>query len=143
MRSLPIEETPVRTTTAPTRQVSTIATTVVAEVDSAQSLRSVAEELVADEIGIVLVRAPGRPPGVLSERDLVTMLATGDPWTGQAADIMSTELVTAAPTDDIATVGARMLESGVRHVLLTEDEDVVGVVSIRDVLRALLADWPS
>jgi CBS domain-containing protein len=64
-------------TISPTQPVSTIATTVVAEVDSARTLRSVAEELVADEVGIVLVRTPGRPSGLLSERDLVTVLAAG------------------------------------------------------------------
>jgi CBS domain-containing protein len=129
----------VGTTIAAAQPVSTIASTVVAEVDSAQSLRSVAEELVADEVGVVLVRAPGRPYGLISERDLVTALATGaDPWSTQAADVMTTDLVTAAPTDDIAEVGARMLDSAIRHVVLHDGEQVVGIVSIRDVLRALL-----
>ena len=130
-----------RATTAPTQPVSTVASTVVAEVDFAQSLRSVAEALVADEIGAVLVRSPGRPPGVISERDLVTVMATGtDLRTVQAADVMTVELITAAPTESIAAVGARMLDAGIRHVLLTDGDEVVGVVSIRDVLHALLAD---
>jgi len=129
-------------TISPTQPVSTIATTVVAEVDSALTLRSVAEELVADEVGIVLVRTPGRPSGLLSERDLVTVLAAGgDPGRTQAADVMTTELVTAAPTDSIAEVGTRMLEAGIRHVVLRDGDQVVGVVSIRDVARVLLAPW--
>jgi CBS domain-containing protein len=130
----------VRTTISPTQPISTIATTVVAEVDSAQTLRSVAEELVADEIGIVLVHSPGRPAGLISERDLVTVLAGGgDLHSTQAADVMTTDLITAAPTASIVEVGTRMLDSGIRHVVLREGDEVVGVVSIRDVLRALLA----
>jgi CBS domain-containing protein len=54
---------------------------------------------------------------------------------------MTTELVTAAPTDSIAEVGTRMLEAGIRHVVLRDGDQVVGVVSIRDVARVLLAPW--
>ena len=129
------------TTLAPSQPVSTIASTVIAEVDSAKSLRSVAEELVADEIGVVLVHAPGRPYGLISERDLVTVMATGaDPRSTQAADVMTTDLITATPTDSIAEVGTRMLDAGIRHVVLRDGQQVVGIVSIRDVLRALLAE---
>ena len=129
-------------TTSPTEPVSTIATSVVAEVDSSENLRTVAKELAADEIGIVLVRAPGRPSGLLSERDLVTVLADGgDPERIQAADVMTTDLVTATPTDNIAEVGARMLEAGIRHVVVREGDEVVGVVSMRDVARVLVAPW--
>ena len=87
----------------------------------------------------MLVRTPGRPYGLVSERDLVTALATGqDPWSSQAADVMTTDLITAAPADSIAEVGARMLDAGVRHIVLQEGGEVVGIVSIRDVLHALL-----
>lgn len=131
-----------RTTTAPTDPISTIASTVVAEVDSAQTLRTVAEQLVADEVGAVVVRVPGRPSGLVSERDLVAVLASGgDPGSVQAADVMTTELITAAPGDSIAEVGEQMLDAGIRHVVLRDDDEVVGIVSIRDVLRVLIDPW--
>ncbi|WP_214401434.1 CBS domain-containing protein [Pseudonocardia lacus] len=130
------------TTTAPTDPIATIAATVVAEVDSSQTLRAVAEELVADEIGAVVVRVPGRPSGLISERDLAAVVAAGgEPGTVQAVDLMTTELVTAAPGDSIAEVGARMLDAGIRHVVLHDGEQVVGIVSIRDVLGVLLSPW--
>jgi signal-transduction protein with cAMP-binding, CBS, and nucleotidyltransferase domain len=132
----------VRSTIAPSQPVSTIATRVVAEVDAAQPLRAVAEELVADEIGVVLVRSPGRPLGLISERDLVAVLALGDPWESQAIDVMTTDLVTAAPTDTVAEVGRQMLDSGIRHVVIRDGDEAVGVVSIRDVLRTLLEGQP-
>jgi signal-transduction protein with cAMP-binding, CBS, and nucleotidyltransferase domain len=132
----------VRTIIAPTQPVSTIATPIIAEVDSARTLRSVAEELLADEVGMVLVRSPGRPTGLISERDLVTVLATGgDPWSTRAADVMTTDLVAVAPTASIVEVGTRMLDSGIRHVVLEDGDRVVGVVSLRDVLRAMLDQW--
>ena len=67
--------------------------TTLAEVDAGDSLRSVAQELTADEIGAVLVEAGGGTVGLISERDLVTVLATGgDIDTAQAADIMTGDL---------------------------------------------------
>ncbi|MGH4008333.1 MAG: CBS domain-containing protein [Pseudonocardiaceae bacterium] len=104
-----------------------------------ESLRSVAQELVADEIGAVLVRVPGGPVGLISERDLVTVLVGGGDFdTQQAADIMTADLVTAQPRDSIAFVGRLMLDTGVRHVVVHENDAVVGLVSIRDVLAVLL-----
>ncbi len=129
------------TTTAASAPVSTITATVRAEVDMAQSLRSVAEELVADEVGVVLAHTRGEIVGLVSERDVVAALAAGaDPWAVRAADVMSTDLVDADPGDSIAEVGALMLDAGVRHIVVRSGEQVVGVVSIRDVLRALLAE---
>ena len=131
-----------RSTTAANQPVSTIAARVVAEVDSAQSLRSVAEELTADEVGVVLVRRSGRPTGLISERDLVAVLAAGgDPSSTQAADVMTLDLVTAAPDDSVADVGRQMLDARIRHVVLLDANGTpTAVVSIRDVLRTLLAE---
>jgi CBS domain-containing protein len=113
-----------------------------ATVDGGDSLRSVAQELVADEIGAVLVEGTGGPIGLISERDVVTVAATGgDLDDHQAADVMTTDLVTAEPDDSIASVARLMLEAGVRHVVLRrEGEAVVGLVSIRDVLAVVLGD---
>ena len=109
------------------------------EIGPEESLRSVAQELVADEIGAVLVRVPGGPVGLISERDLVTVLVGGGDFdTQQAADIMTADLVTAQCQDNIAFVGRLMLDAGVRHVVVHENDAVVGIVSIRDVLAVLL-----
>ena len=56
----------------------------------------------------------------------------------QALDIMTADLVTAAPDDTIASVGVLMRDAGVRHVPVAVGGTVVGVVSIRDVLAVLL-----
>lgn len=110
------------------------------EVDPGESLRSVAQELVADEIGVVFVRTPGGPVGLISERDLVNALVGGGDFdTRQAADIATTDLVVAQAEDSIASVGQLMLKSGVRHIAVREGDTVVGLVSIRDVLAVLLA----
>jgi CBS domain-containing protein len=106
------------------------------------SLRSVAQELVADEVGAALIEGPAGPIGLISERDVVTVAATGgDLDNDQAADVMTTDLVTADPDDSIASVARLMLEAGVRHVvMLREGEAVAGLVSIRDVLAVVVGE---
>ncbi|MFC5993467.1 cyclic nucleotide-binding/CBS domain-containing protein [Pseudonocardia hispaniensis] len=131
---------PAETTAATSADpVKKIMAELVATVRYDDSLRSVAQELVADEVGAVVVTSTNEPLGLISERDLVTVEATGgDLDTRQAADIMTTDLVTAQSGDSIASVGRLMLDARVRHIVVKEGQDMVGVVSIRDVLAVLL-----
>lgn len=121
--------------------IKQIMATTLATVPSSASLRAVAEELAGDEIGLVLVEDGRQPRGVVSERDLITVMGTGGDLDGlQAVEVMSTDLVSAAPDEPVETVARRMLESGVRHILVRDRwEHAVGLVSVRDVLAALLA----
>lgn len=124
----------------PTDAVAQVMSVAPAEVATGDSLRVVAEELTAGEIGAVLVRARGTVVGLVSERDLVAVVASGgDVESVQAAEVMSTELITVGAGTSIAATGEAMLEAGVRHVLVDRDTGIVGVVSIRDVLAVLLA----
>src|SRR4249919_3483334 len=111
----------------------------VAGVWQGESLVSVAESLAAGEIGTVVVEGAGGPSGLISERDLVNAVAAGDDLaTCQAADIMTTDLIRVGPDDTIASAAALMIEAGVRHLPVMDGHSVIGVVSIRDVLAAVL-----
>lgn len=112
------------------------------------TLRQVAETLADDYVGVAVVRgtrpmgAPGsHADGVISERDIVRALAEGaDPDTELAQNVMTLDLATAAPGDTIVGVAQCMLDNEIRHVPLTEDGVVVGVVSERDALRAFVEE---
>ncbi|GAY07375.1 cyclic nucleotide-binding/CBS domain-containing protein [Pseudonocardia sp. N23] len=108
----------------------------VASVTADRSARELAEELLADEIGAVLVDGTHGPVGIVSERDVITALATGgDLDRLQAADLMSTELVWADPQDAIGDVARRMHDAGVRHVPVRGTSGTVGgMVSVREIL---------
>jgi CBS domain-containing protein len=126
---------------SPADPVHTIMAENLATVAPEASLRSVAEELTAGEIGAVAVDSPGEPTGLISERDLVTVFAMGGDLDGkQAADVMTTDIVTTLRTDSIASVGRLMRDAEIRHVLVTDGGKIVGLVSIRDVLAALLPE---
>jgi CBS domain-containing protein len=104
-------------------------------------LSEVAKELAANEIGVLLVSSPIRPVGMISERDVVAVVAAGgDLEREQVRSVMSVDLVTAASTESIASVGRLMIDAGVRHVAVRGDDGrITGLVSIRDVLDAVLA----
>ena len=110
------------------------------------TLRAVAETLSDEVIGAVVVRGtrpPGAPgshaEGVVSERDIVQALADGlDPDVARAEDVMTMDLACATPNELMTTVAARMLDNEIRHLPVTEDGVVVGMVSERDALRVLL-----
>jgi CBS domain-containing protein len=110
------------------------------------TLRGVAQTLSEEWIGAVVVRgtrppgAPGsRAEGVVWERDIVRALADGlDPDTTRAQDVMTLDLACAAPDESMLEVAARMLDNEIRHMPVTEDGVVVGVVSERGVLRVLV-----
>jgi CBS domain-containing protein len=77
---------------------------------------------------------------LLSERDLITVAATGDDLAVvQAGQAMTADLTWAAPETSIREVGLLMLEAGVRHVPVGDGRRAVGVVSARDVLAVLLS----
>ncbi|HWM03237.1 MAG TPA: CBS domain-containing protein [Actinophytocola sp.] len=124
----------------PSDPVRMIMSTPVATVDPGSTLLDVAGELLADEVGAVLVSSGPGPVGLLSERDLITVAATGDDLAVvQAGQAMTADLTWAAPETSIREVGVLMLEAGVRHVPVGDGRWAVGVVSARDVLAVLLS----
>ncbi|MCW0212127.1 MAG: CBS domain-containing protein [Pseudonocardia sp.] len=117
--------------------------TPVASVGTDLSVRELAEELMADEVGVVLVDGPHGTVGIVSERDVVVLVATGgDLDSTQVHDVMTTDIVWADVEDTIRSVSARMRGAGIRHVPVRGAEGrVAGIVSARDILT-VLADEP-
>jgi CBS domain-containing protein len=108
------------------------------------TLREVALELWEAGVGAAVV--PGEATaiaGVISERDVVAQLAVGaDPDRVTAAEAMSRNIVSAQPADPVLDVVFLMLDAGVRHIPVVADDldQLVGVVSMRDLLQPLLVD---
>jgi signal-transduction protein with cAMP-binding, CBS, and nucleotidyltransferase domain len=109
------------------------------EVVLQEPLRKAAQTLAREVIGVGLVRQTW-PPAVVSERDIVAAIAEGaDPDQERVEDVMTDDVVSVRPRDPVLEAGRRMLENEVRHLPVIDDGVVVGVVSERDVLRALVA----
>jgi CBS domain-containing protein len=116
------------------------------DVDPDATLRQVAETLAGDYIGVAIVRSapPSRGPGthaagLISERDIVRALAEGaDPDEEIAQNVMTLDLVSLPPGATLSVVAECMVDNEIRHVPVIDNGVVVGVVSERGMLRALL-----
>ncbi|MGD9527135.1 CBS domain-containing protein [Pseudonocardia sp.] len=123
----------------PEDPVRMIMSTPVATVDSGASVLDAATELVADETGAVLVTGAGAL-GLLSERDVLTLVGTGvDLAAIQVVDVMTEDLVWARPDDTVAAVAHQMVEAKVRHLPVGDGRHAVGIVSLRDLTAVLVA----
>lgn len=125
--------------THPTDATSRVMMWPVATVAGETSLLGVAEALAADGIGVLGIVQNGRLAGVVSERDIVHHLAQGaNPEHVTAADVMTTDLVTARPDDRILDTARRMVEAEIRHLPVVEDDQIAGIVSMRDIFAVLI-----
>lgn len=94
----------------------------------------------AYNVGAVLVLDDlGVPVGVFTERDLVRVVAEGLSLDTPLDRIARKELIKASPNESVLEAAAKMIEHNIRHLPVVEGNRVVGVVSIRDALRSLMA----
>lgn len=101
------------------------------------TLQEAAIEMRRLDIGSLAVLDDGRLEGIITERDLVRAIADGlDPRMAPVARYMSGDPLVADPRDGAEEVAARMVTLGVRHLPVLLDGDVVGMVSIRDIVEA-------
>lgn len=115
--------------------VSTLTGDPVARVAADASIADVARALVSRDVGMVVVGHEARPAAVLSERDVVRVVAAGDdPAAVRACDVASTKLVWSGAEDTVDEVANQMMEHYIRHILVEKDGALVGVVSARDLL---------
>ncbi len=94
---------------------------------------------------VLIVDEEMRLLGIFTERDLVRIVATETPLDTPVSRVMTTRLVTASPDESLAMVASKMIEHGIRHIpVVDESGRLIGIVSIRDVLRHIVASgsWP-
>jgi signal-transduction protein with cAMP-binding, CBS, and nucleotidyltransferase domain len=115
---------------------------VVLTVGPAHTLREAAERMVEKGTGAALVTDDEMPvPSIVTERDILTSLARGeDPDAEPVSEHMSEGVVTAAPDWSLERAAAEMSKRGIRHLVVYEDGDLVGVLSIRDIVRVWTSD---
>jgi CBS domain-containing protein len=94
-------------------------------------------QMVEANIGSLLVEKDGEIAGIVTERDYLRRVAhegpTGDDVTVE--QIMSSPLIVVNPETPIDECMALMTDRRIRHVPVVEDGDVVGIVSIGDVVK--------
>jgi CBS domain-containing protein len=95
-------------------------------------------ELAAHNVGALPVVEGGNLIGIVSERDVVRRLHAGGAALLEArvVDIMTTEVTTCSPGDDVGDVAAVMTSRRFRHLPVVVDGELTGIVSIGDMVKA-------
>jgi CBS domain-containing protein len=103
-------------------------------------LTEVAKRMVAKDVGAVLVTVDERLVGILTERDVLRAVARGIDESTTVADWMTRDPETLDPDESTEHAAVLMIHGGFRHLPVTEGDDVVGMLSIRDLMRVVLED---
>ena len=109
-------------------------------VETSASITEVAQRMVDRNVGAVLVLGDGRLAGILTERDVLRAVARGLSDATRVGDCMTAHPETIAPDDTTEHAAVLMLHGGFRHLPVVEGDDLVGVISIRDLVPLLLED---
>jgi CBS domain-containing protein len=110
---------------------------VVLTVGPSHTLRAAAEMMVQKGVGAALVNDDERPvPCIVTERDILNSLGQGqDPDVELVSDHMSEGVVAASPDWSLEHAAAEMSTRGIRHLVVFNDAELVGILSIRDIVR--------
>lgn len=111
-------------------------------VESEATLREAARRMFERNSGAALVGNPtvGSLPGIITERDVLGAIAAGrDPDTESVADNSTVDVATVPDEASLEQAVERMMEGSFRHLLVVNGDDVVGIISMRDLVRALVS----
>jgi CBS domain-containing protein len=117
--------------------VSAGMTRLVLTVGPAHTLREASRQMSARRVGAAVVTDPEHAGiGILTERDVLDSVGAGqDPDAELVADHRTGDVVFASPEWTLQQAAAAMVQGGFRHLVVVEDHEVVGLLSMRDIVR--------
>jgi CBS domain-containing protein len=109
------------------------------------TLRAAAKLMADRRVGAAVVLDPeSEGPGIVTERDILNSVGRGEDIDKElVADHLTTEVVYATPDWSLEQAAGQMVRGGFRHLIVCEGPDVVGILSVRDVVRCWTEDGAS
>ncbi len=100
------------------------------------------QKLAAANIGSLIVIEDDRPVGIFTERDYarnVILKGKSSPTT-KVRDIMTTRVIFVQPEQTVEHCMAIMTDKHIRHLPVLRDEKLIGMISIGDLVKSIIAD---
>src|SRR3954467_9301434 len=106
------------------------------------TLRHVAKQMSERKVGAAVVVDPeGEGPAIITERDILHAIGAGqDPDTEVVGDHLVSDLVFAAPNWSLERAATEMVRRRFRHLVVIDGPDIVGILSMRDIVRVWTTD---
>jgi CBS domain-containing protein len=123
-------------------QVRSGMSTSVVTVSPGATLHDAAESMAGRKVGAAVVIDPEQPgPGIITERDVLNSVARGeDPAQEIVQDHLSASLTFASPDWSLERAAEAMVRGGFRHLVVVDGGEMVGVLSMRDIVRCWVQD---
>jgi CBS domain-containing protein len=122
-------------------RVRDIAQSAVVVVGPEHSVRDAARMMARHRVGSAVVTDAEQLAGILTERDVLKLVAEGaDPDTAKVAEMMTRDVVTVGPDWDLVEAAEEMIRRRISHLVVYEGGQLRGVLSVRDVLAHLLPE---
>ncbi len=106
------------------------------------TLREAARLMSERNVGAAVVMDPEEPgPGIITARDILRAVGAGeDPDAERVAQHLTSDLVFAAPDWSLEEAASAMVRGRFRHLIVVENGEVTGVLSVRDIIRCWSED---
>ena len=123
-------------------QVSAGMSSVVVTVSPGLTLHGAARAMSERKVGAAVVIDPEQPgPGIITERDVLHSVGKGeDPNSELVRDHLSPEITFASPGWSLERAAEAMVRGGFRHLVVVDGGEMVGVLSMRDIVRCWVKD---
>jgi len=115
---------------------------VVLTVNPGHSLRDAARAMAERGVGAAVVIDPDQPgPGIITERDMLASLGAGEnPDMERVGDHLSANLTFASPDWSLERAAEAMVRGRFRHLVVVDGGELIGVLSMRDIVRCWVSD---
>ncbi|MHB8695815.1 MAG: CBS domain-containing protein [Solirubrobacteraceae bacterium] len=126
-------------------QVSDGMSAIVLSIGPSHTIREAAAAMSSRHVGAAVVLDPDAPgPGMITERDILRAVGAGlDPDRELVSDHLSANLTFAAPDWSLEQAAATMVRGRFRHLVVVDGSELVGILSMRDIVRVWTGDGAS
>ncbi len=125
-------------------EIDSLITRAVLTVSEGDSLRDTAVWMIERGVGSAVVLTDGKPSGIITDRAALRAIARGkDASALTVGDLLPGKLTTVLPSLEVLEAARLMRDGGFRHLVVVENSETVGVLSVRDIVRCWTDDGAS